>query len=179
MIHELDTTKKLTAAKCKAARALLAWNQQELAQRAQLGVSTIADFERGKRTPTDGNIEAMINAFVAAGISFVDGGVQNATPSSARATPASASKPRLVEATDLDHWAQRNDGKQYFPELIERLILASVGHVPRQLLFRSGDSTQQAGWDGICEQEGNASLPWLPVGVSGWELGAQAGGLRK
>ena len=179
MAAENDTTKKLTPAQSKAARALLAWNQQELAQRAQLGVSTIADFERGKRTPTDGNIEAMINAFVAAGISFADGGVQNATPSNARVTPASGSMPRLIEATDLDQWAQRNDGKQYFPELIERLILASVGHVPRQLLFRSGDSTQQAGWDGICEQEGNASLPWLPVGVSGWELGAQAGGLRK
>ena len=25
----------------------------------------------------------------------------------------------------------------------------------------------------------NVGLPWLPVGVSGWELGAQAGGLRK
>ena len=172
-------TAAFTPAHCKAARALLAWNQQELAQRAQLGVSTIADFERGKRTPTDSNIEAMINAFVTAGISFVDGGVQSAAPTNARGTSANASMPRLIEATDLDQWAQRNDGKQYFPELMERLILASVGQVPRRLLFRSGDSTQQAGWDGICEQEANAGLPWLPVGVSGWELGAQAGGLRK
>jgi transcriptional regulator with XRE-family HTH domain len=172
-------TQTLTPAQCKAARALLAWNQQELAQRAQLGVSTIADFERGKRTPIDSNIEAMINAFVAAGIGFVDGGVHIAAAPNARGTSANASMPRLIEATDLDQWAQRNDGKQYFPGLIERLILASVGHVPRQLLFRSGDSTQQAGWDGICEQEGNTGLPWLPVGVSGWELGAQAGGLRQ
>ena len=172
-------THPLTPAQCKAARALLAWNQQELAQRAQLGVSTIADFERGKRTPTDSNVEAMINVFVAAGISFVNGGVQNAAPPNAPGAAANSSTPRLIEATDLDQWAQRNDGKQYFPELIDRLILASVGHLPRQFLFRSGDSTQQAGWDGICEQDGNESLPWLPVGVSGWEFGAQAGGLRK
>ncbi len=172
-------TGAMSLIQCKAARALLAWNQQELAQKAQLGVSTIADFERGKRTPTDSNIEAMIKAFVAAGISFVDGGVQSAVSLNARNISANAGMPRLIEATDLDQWAQRNDGKQYFPELMERLILASVGHVPRQLLFRSGDSTQQVGWDGICEREGGAVLPWLPLGISGWELGAQAGGLRK
>ena len=179
MNHGDATTPSLTPTQCKAARALLAWNQQELAHRAQLGTSTIADFERGKRTPTDANAEAMVNAFAAAGISFVDGGVQIAATANTTATPANAARPRLIEATDLDQWAERNDGKQYFPELIERLIQASVGYVPRQFIFRSGDSTQQAGWDGICEQDSNATLPWLPVGVSGWEFGAQAGGLKK
>lgn len=173
------TQVELTPSLCKAARALCAWNQQELAQHAQLAVSTIADFERGKRTPTESNIEAMVKAFAAARISFVDGGVQIAATTDTPATVASGSRPRLIEATDLDQWAERNDGKQYFPELIERLILASVGYVPRQFLFRSGDSTQQAGWDGICEQDGNTSLQWLPVGLSGWEFGAQAEGLRK
>lgn len=177
MTKNYDMT--LSPVQCKAARALLAWNQQDLAQRAQLGVSTIADFERGKRTPTESNIEAMVKAFVAADVSFVDGGVQIAAAGDTHVTPANGTRPRLIEATDLDQWAERNDGKQYFPELIERLILASVGYVPRQFLFRSGDSTQQAGWDGICEQDGNTSLPWLPVGVSGWEFGAQAEGLRK
>ncbi len=172
-------TTSLIPTQSKAARALLAWNQQELAQRAQLGTSTIADFERGKRTPTEANVEAMVKAFADAGISFLDSGVQIAPTTNSAATPANASRPRLIEATDLDHWAERNDGKQYFPELIERLIQASVGYVPRQFIFRSGDSTQQAGWDGICEQDSNATLPWLPVGVSGWEFGAQAGGLKK
>lgn len=171
-------TPALTANQCKAARALLAWNQQDLAQQAKLGTSTIADFERGKRTPTEENIEAIVKAFISSGISFVDGGVQIATPTSTSATTENGGTTRLIEATDLDQWAERNDGKQYFPELIERLIQASVGYVPSQFLFRSGDSTQQAGWDGICEQHANSSLPWLPVGVSGWEFGAQAGGLK-
>jgi len=169
----------LTPIQCKAARALLAWNQQELAQRAQLGTSTVADFERGKRTPTDANLEALVTAFTTAGISFADGGVQTAPATGTVATVANAVRPRLIEATDLNDWAGRNDGKQYFPELIERLIQASLGHVPRQFIFRSGDSTQQAGWDGICEQDSNSTLAWLPVGVSGWEFGAQAGGLKK
>ncbi|WP_263350006.1 helix-turn-helix domain-containing protein [Acidicapsa acidisoli] len=179
MTNDKNMTLSLTPAECKAARALLAWNQQELARLAQLGVSTIADFERGKRTPTESNIEAMVKAFTTAGISFAGGGIQIAATADTPATPANGSRPRLIEATDLDQWAERNDGKEYFPELIERLILASAGYVPRQFLFRSGDSTQQAGWDGICEQDGNASLPWLPVGVSGWEFGAQAEGLRQ
>ena len=172
-------TTSLTPSQCKAARALLAWNQQELAQRAKLATSTIADFERGKRTPTGENIEAIVTAFVSSRISFVDGGVQIESPASPSAAKANGGTPRLIEATDLDQWAERNDGKQYFPELIERLIQASVGYVPSQFLFRSGDSTQQAGWDGICEQDANSSLPWLPVGASGWEFGAQAGGLKK
>lgn len=164
---------------CKAARALLAWNQQELAQRAQLGTSTIADFERGKRIPTDANVEAIVHAFTGAGLSFADSGVQMAPVVIPATTAANAKGPRLIEASDLNQWAERNDGKQYFPELMERLILASIGHVPRQFIFRSGDSVQQGGWDGICEQDSNSSLPWLPVGVSGWEFGAQAGGLKK
>lgn len=172
-------TPSLTSSQCKAARALLAWNQQELAQRAKLGTSTIADFERGKRIPTEENIEAVVTAFISSGINFVDGGVQIDTPASTSTTKANGGTPRLIEATDLHQWAERNDGKQYFPELIDRLIQASVGYVPSQFLFRSGDSTQQRGWDGVCEQDTNSSLPWLPVGVSGWEFGAQAQGLRK
>ncbi|WP_431208747.1 helix-turn-helix domain-containing protein [Burkholderia cepacia] len=35
----------------KAARALLAWSQQELARKAHVATSTVADFERGVRTP--------------------------------------------------------------------------------------------------------------------------------
>jgi len=53
----------LSPTQSKAACALLAWNQQELAQRAQIGIFTVADFERGKRTPTFNNIEAMRAAF--------------------------------------------------------------------------------------------------------------------
>jgi DNA-binding XRE family transcriptional regulator len=35
----------------RAARALLAWKQGDLARAASVATSTIADFERGQRTP--------------------------------------------------------------------------------------------------------------------------------
>jgi transcriptional regulator with XRE-family HTH domain len=168
----------LSPAQCKAARALLAWNQQELAQRAQIGVSTVADFERGKRTPTSNNIDAMSAAFTAAGISFANGGVQGPGPISSSSGAAAAST-RLIEATDLHQWAARNDAKQYFPQLIERLIQATTNYGAKRLLFRSGDSVQQAGWDGICVQDVNATSAWLQLGPSGWELGVQARGIKK
>ena len=36
---------------CAAARALLGWTQAQLAERANIGISTVADFERGARLP--------------------------------------------------------------------------------------------------------------------------------
>jgi transcriptional regulator with XRE-family HTH domain len=176
-----DTTGQfISAAQSKAARALLAWNQQELAQKAQIGVSTVADFERGKRTPTSNNIEAMTAAFTTAGISFANGGVQCPGPvSGSSGTSLAATTTRLIEATDLHQWAARNDAKQYFPQLIERLIQATTNYGAKRLLFRSGDSVQQAGWDGICVQDVNVISAWLPAGSSGWELGVQARGIKK
>src|ERR1700686_4029415 len=64
----------LSPAQVKAARALLGWNQQDLAQKANLGPSTVADFERGKRSPVANNLEAMRAAFENAGVSLLPGG---------------------------------------------------------------------------------------------------------
>lgn len=49
----------ITAVQVKVARALLGWSQQELAKNANVGPSTVADFERGQRTPVANNLQAM------------------------------------------------------------------------------------------------------------------------
>jgi ribosome-binding protein aMBF1 (putative translation factor) len=62
---------------CRAARAWLGWSQQELANRAHVGLSTVKDFERGDRKPMVNNLEAMRRAIEGAGIKLVfrdDGG---------------------------------------------------------------------------------------------------------
>ena len=43
----------------RAARSWLAWTQAELADRANVGLSTVKDYEGGKRTPIANNLEAM------------------------------------------------------------------------------------------------------------------------
>ena len=170
----------LNPTQSKAARALLGWNQQELAQRANVAASTVADFERGKRSPVANNLEAMRVAFESAGVSLLPGGVViGPHPTLPGAVISATGSPiRLIDATDLSQWADRLDAKALFPQLVLRLILASTGNSTKQLRFPSGESIQQGGWDGVCEQDANSSLQWLPAGISGWELATQREGLR-
>jgi transcriptional regulator with XRE-family HTH domain len=58
----------MTPEHSRAARAWLGWTQQELADRAKVGLSTIKDFESGKRAPIANNLAAMHAALVAEGI---------------------------------------------------------------------------------------------------------------
>ncbi len=55
----------------RAARGWLNWNQQELADRAKISLSTVRDFETGKRVPIRNNLDAMQQALEAAGVSLL------------------------------------------------------------------------------------------------------------
>ena len=61
----------ITPAQCRAARALLKWKQEDLAQRADVGVSTIRTYEVEKTTPHRSTLKAIQAAFEAAGIEFL------------------------------------------------------------------------------------------------------------
>ena len=50
----------------RAARSLLGWSQQDLAAKAGVAISTIADFERGQRSPIPNNALAIRQALEAA-----------------------------------------------------------------------------------------------------------------
>jgi DNA-binding transcriptional regulator YiaG len=58
----------------RAARAWLDWSQDELAAKASVSLSTVRDFEKGRRVPIANNLTAMRVALEAAGIAFVDEG---------------------------------------------------------------------------------------------------------
>ena len=61
----------MTPAQSRAARALLEWSQEELAKAAHLGLSTIRDFEKGRRIPSHNNLLGMRTALEAAGVLFI------------------------------------------------------------------------------------------------------------
>ena len=63
----------LSPAQCRAARALLAWSQEELVRQANITKKTIADFERGATTPRRQTLDQILAAFDAAGIEFFNG----------------------------------------------------------------------------------------------------------
>ena len=66
----------LSPEQCRAARGWLGWSQEDLSKRASVGLSTLKDFENGKRTPMRNNLEAIRHAIEAAGIrlTFADDG---------------------------------------------------------------------------------------------------------
>jgi transcriptional regulator with XRE-family HTH domain len=170
----------VTPAQLRAARALLGWNQQNLASRANVASSTVADFERGKRSPVANNLVAMRAALEKEGVTFLPGGAVVGPPREAQKNNLTATgKPiRLIDARDLSDWAERLDSKGIFPQLVHRLILAATGNTVKKLRFPSADSIQQEGWDGTCEQDACKNLPWLAVGPSGWELSTQRAAIR-
>lgn len=60
----------MTPEQLRAARNWLGWTQQELATRASVGLSTIKDFESGKRSPIANNVAAIKTALEGAGMAF-------------------------------------------------------------------------------------------------------------
>ena len=59
---------------CRAARALVDFTQQELAEASGLGLSTIVDFERERRVVSDEAVAAIRAALEGAGAEFTNGG---------------------------------------------------------------------------------------------------------
>ena len=55
----------------RAARAWLDWSQEDLAKRASVALSTVRDFEKGRRTPIANNLEAIRRALAEAGVELV------------------------------------------------------------------------------------------------------------
>ncbi|AWN50253.1 XRE family transcriptional regulator [Methylobacterium terrae] len=61
----------MNAAQCRAARALLNWTQPQLAEAAGVGLSTVVDFEKGRRAVSSEGVEKLATALEAAGVSLI------------------------------------------------------------------------------------------------------------
>lgn len=75
---------------------------------------------------------------------------------------------KFITSTHLKQWADTKESQSLLPELIRRLICASVKRLDR-LYFPSGDAGHMPGWDGIvsCQEQ----IDLVPNGVSLWECG--------
>lgn len=74
---------------------------------------------------------------------------------------------RWISAQDLQSWAGRRDCEDVLPELLRRLVRATVV-APGSAHFPSGESIQVGGWDGVVQAP--AGNEFVPDGWSGWEL---------
>jgi DNA-binding transcriptional regulator YiaG len=61
---------------CRAARGWLSLSQDELATLAGVSLSTIRDFETGRRKPITNNLDAMKRALETRGIRFLASGIE-------------------------------------------------------------------------------------------------------
>lgn len=64
----------ITAIQCRAARGLLDWSQQDLADKAGVGIVTIRQLEAGAHEPRRSTLQVVRLAFEAAGVQFIDDG---------------------------------------------------------------------------------------------------------
>lgn len=62
----------ITPSQCRAARALLDWSQQRLAEASKIGNATIRNFEGGKSTPQHATLDVLKRALEQAGVVFID-----------------------------------------------------------------------------------------------------------
>ena len=62
----------ITSAQCRAARGLLDWTQQDLAERAGVGIVTVRQVEAGVSEPRRATLEVIRRALERAGVEFID-----------------------------------------------------------------------------------------------------------
>lgn len=61
----------ITPQSCRAGRALLNWSQTKLAENSNLSMTTIRDYESGRRVPGINNLAAMQRAMEDRGVRFI------------------------------------------------------------------------------------------------------------
>jgi transcriptional regulator with XRE-family HTH domain len=62
----------MSPAQCRAGRALLDMTQSQLAELAKLGLSTVVDFEKGRRQVSQAAVETIQSALQRAGVDFIE-----------------------------------------------------------------------------------------------------------
>jgi transcriptional regulator with XRE-family HTH domain len=62
----------ITAAQCRAARALIGWSREALAEHSLVGLRTLIDFERGARKPQLRTNLDIRRALEGGGVIFID-----------------------------------------------------------------------------------------------------------
>lgn len=67
-----ESSEMISSAQCRAARGLLDWSQQELADKARVGVVTVRQLEAGTHQPRRATLEVVRRCLEFGGVEFID-----------------------------------------------------------------------------------------------------------
>jgi DNA-binding XRE family transcriptional regulator len=67
-----ESSEMISSAQCRAARGLLDWSQQELADKARVGVVTLRQLEAGTHQPRRATLEVVRRCLELGGVEFID-----------------------------------------------------------------------------------------------------------
>jgi transcriptional regulator with XRE-family HTH domain len=108
----------LSPQQCRAARGWLDWSQEELARRSNVSLSTVRDFEKGRRMPIGNNMLAIEQALKDGGVNLL---FDQGEPSGVSGKSRISERDLLIPALEyLDH---KPDGFMTTTELKEALEL--------------------------------------------------------
>ncbi len=74
----------------------------------------------------------------------------------------------LANSTDLTAWSNRRDAQSSLPQLLRRLITATVDKLER-ITVRADEGVHLGGWDGVIRSA--SPNAFVPEGISAWEAG--------
>ena len=83
---------------------------------------------------------------------------------------------KLVKALDLQHWADTKESEALMPELMRRLVHASLKEIT-YVSFPNEDNVYMPGFDGVLEV--NQSNPYVSTGLSVFEIGTNRNQKKK
>src|SRR5437870_388941 len=72
----------------------------------------------------------------------------------------------LIDATDLDHWADRREAQDVLPRVVRSLLALTPGVTG--VRARAGEGVVMPGWDG--RADGGAGSAYVPAGPGVWEV---------
>ena len=144
----------------------------EAARRMGVGRPALSNFLNGKAALSPAMAVRLERTFGADRDALLD--LQ--TRFDARAAPAGrhaittamyAPSVLAIKAREIGAWAGRTTARDELGEFVRRLV-NSTGRDLSRVDFPAGDQAERPGWDG--DVVASTPTPWIPEGVSGWEL---------
>ncbi len=81
-----------------------------------------------------------------------------------------------ISALQIEGWAQTEDAKTRLPELIRRLIHATVASRDLEHIdFPAGEQTQRPDFDGVTKVKIGRGNAMVPDQITYWEMGKNVG----